>query len=524
MDHHYLSLVSDDPKSGIKALTKSVTVVLSSLNEVTIKENLSKMLSRNLNKYSPDIGGILLGYNSNIRYSKVNFHRGSDGIVTLKVTAKFYLFSPSVGSILRCTVKDRSPDQINCLALNHFPVTIYNPDAAWASVSCGDQVQVEVQVVSQVANSDPVIIGVIRHNEPIMQELINIDAEEDDHGSPDLLKTLQFCEDVGLDVDLYVELSKNNDEEAKESSLDTSSSSSEDEHDTSIKESVEESSSDSSSSSGEEEEEKPVEKKVSQKKSIAKPGVNPKRALESSSDSSSDEEEEEEKLFSPKKSLVKPGISPKKAYKNAVFQSSSGSDFVDEATAVNKDESSYEGDSDGYTGFQASLKKKLSEKKKVESSSSSASDSESDSDEESSIEAKKKTEPPKKVDKRNRGDAANAEDTEEDDEDLEPSKSSMKPRTSDKKQPRSRRCLLPSFLSTKKKFPLPKVTSPVLKKSKSDSSKASKSSKVGSDEALSKPMPESFSLNAGARDQNERHNEAVLKAVLKVKRNLSFYL
>ena len=207
-----------------------------------------------------------------------------------------------------------------------------------------------------------------------------------------------------------------------------------------------------------------------------------------------------------------------------MFQSSSGSDFVDEATAVNKDESSYEGDSDGYTGFQASLKKKLSEKKKVESSSSSASDSESDSDEESSIEAKKKTEPPKKVDKRNRGDAANAEDTEEDDEDLEPSKSSMKPRTSDKKQPRSRRCLLPSFLSTKKKFPLPKVTYPVLKKSKSDSSKASKSSKVGSDEALSKPMLESFSLNAGARDQNERHNEAVLKAVLKVKRNLSFYL
>ena len=101
MDHHYLSLVSDDPKSGIKALTKSVTVVLSSSNEVTIKENLSKMLSRNLNKYSPDIGGILLGYNSNIRYSKVNFHRGSDGIVTLKVAAKFYLFSPSVGYTLR---------------------------------------------------------------------------------------------------------------------------------------------------------------------------------------------------------------------------------------------------------------------------------------------------------------------------------------------------------------------------------------------------------------------------------------
>ena len=99
-----MSLLCDDPQLGIKAVTKSITVVLSSSNQVSIKENLCKMLSTNLNKYSPDIGGIVLGF-SNISHSKVisKWSQGdsSDDVVTLKVTAKFYLFSPSVGSTLR---------------------------------------------------------------------------------------------------------------------------------------------------------------------------------------------------------------------------------------------------------------------------------------------------------------------------------------------------------------------------------------------------------------------------------------
>ena len=393
-------------------------------------------------------------------------------------------------------MRDRSDDQINCLALNQFPVTIYNPDTAWASVSCGDEVQVEVQVVSQVDNINPVILGVIRHHEPIMQEVDNIDDIDIEGESKkrkpgeDLTPVMKKSKSVVLTENPSIP-SKNSGViplEAKKSSSD--------------------------SSSEEEEEEKPVVKKVSPKKSTSKPGVNPQKEL------STDSSNEEEKLVYPKKSLVRSQTSPKKANQSSqdkidVFHSSSESASEDEATAVKKDESSYEGDTDidsSYTDFQAfvaSLKKKLYEKQKAES--------ESDSNEESSIEAKKNTEPSKKVDKKNRGGAESAEDPEED-EDLKPSKNSMKPRTSVKKQPRPRRCLLPSFLSTKKKFQLPKVTSPILKKSKSETSKASKSSKVESDEA--KSQPESTSLNPGGRDQSDSHN----KALFKVKRNLSFFL
>ena len=182
MDPYSLSDISADTRSGIRSVIKRVTVVLSSSTD--IKENLIQLLNQNLNQYFPDIGGILLGY-TNVRYSKVNFdwsQANSEEIVTLKVLAKFFLFNPAIGSTLRCTVSNRTPTRINCLAQNHFPVTVYNPDASWDSVGSSDVVQVEVQVVSQMAKVNPIIIGVIRSNGSIVQDVISvddIDTEED---------------------------------------------------------------------------------------------------------------------------------------------------------------------------------------------------------------------------------------------------------------------------------------------------------------------------------------------------------
>ena len=184
MDHFSLSAISSDPRSGIRVVKKRVTVVLDSTTESNSETNLIKLLNQNLNKYSPDIGGILLGY-KDVRCETADFEwsRGdSDEIVTLKVCAKFFLFSPCVGSTLRCTVKGRSKSRVDCLALNHFPVTVYNPDATWDSVCEGDVVQVEVQVISQMTNTTPVIIGVIRYNGSIIQHGVSLDdsdSEED---------------------------------------------------------------------------------------------------------------------------------------------------------------------------------------------------------------------------------------------------------------------------------------------------------------------------------------------------------
>lgn len=201
MDPDTLSALSDDPQSGIKSVTKRVTIVLTSSPELTIKENLLNNFNENLRKFYPDIGGILLGY-KNVKYSKVNFdwsQGDSDDIVTVKVLAKFFIFSPDVGSTVWCTVRDRSKDRVTCLARGHFPVMVYNPGASWDAVSSGDLVLVEVQVFSMLANSDPVIIGVIRKHRSAVKHVISFE-DSDTEGQEDEAETSQ----EGISKDFYI--------------------------------------------------------------------------------------------------------------------------------------------------------------------------------------------------------------------------------------------------------------------------------------------------------------------------------
>ena len=179
MDPYALLSFCADPQSGIKSVNKRITIVLSSSPDLTLKENLLSTFNQNLKKYYPDVGGILLGY-KNVKYSKVSFdwsQGDSDDFVTLKVMGKFFIFCPDVGSSLRCTVRDRTKDRVTCLAQSHFPVTVYNPGSSWDNVGSGDLVLVEVQVFSMMANSDPVIIGVIRSYKPAVENVSSLDSD-----------------------------------------------------------------------------------------------------------------------------------------------------------------------------------------------------------------------------------------------------------------------------------------------------------------------------------------------------------
>ena len=108
MDPFSLSAISADPRSGVKSITRRVTIVLQNSPEVTIKENLHNSFNQLRNKFYPDIGAILLGY-KNVKYARVSFDwsqgDSKDEIVTLRVRADFLIFSAEVGSSLWCTVK-----------------------------------------------------------------------------------------------------------------------------------------------------------------------------------------------------------------------------------------------------------------------------------------------------------------------------------------------------------------------------------------------------------------------------------
>ena len=180
MDPFTLSSISKDPNSGIRIAVKRITVMLPAAGGGgSVKEKFTETLNAQKHKYLPDIGGFLLGY-TDVKYRENVFEWSKKDVPqSVRVKAKFYLFSVHVGALLRCTVTDRTKEKISCEAINHFPVEVHHPAQIWDTVTKGDLVLVEVDLVSQPAHQTPVIIGRIKMNESRVE---NIDFDEDTEG------------------------------------------------------------------------------------------------------------------------------------------------------------------------------------------------------------------------------------------------------------------------------------------------------------------------------------------------------
>ena len=128
----------------------------------------------------PDIGGFLLGY-TDVKYKEMVYEWSKKDHVpqSVRLKAKFYSFVPMPEMTLRCTVTERTKEKISCKAFNHFPVEVHYPAQIWDTVTKGDIVLVEVDLVSQPAHQTPVIIGRIKMNESRVE---NIDFDEDTEG------------------------------------------------------------------------------------------------------------------------------------------------------------------------------------------------------------------------------------------------------------------------------------------------------------------------------------------------------
>ena len=183
MDPFALSAISKDPNSGIRIAVKRITVMLPAAGggvNASVKEKFTETLNAQKHKYLPDIGGYLLGY-TDVKYKESVFEWSKDFDVpqSVRVKAKFYIFSPVHQMTLRCTVTDRTQVKIRCKAFNHFPVEVHHPAQIWDTITKGDLILVEVDLVSQPAHQTPVIIGRIKMNESRVE---NIDFDEDTEG------------------------------------------------------------------------------------------------------------------------------------------------------------------------------------------------------------------------------------------------------------------------------------------------------------------------------------------------------
>merc|ERR1719318_1349179 len=91
-------------RSGVVAVLKSVHLVMENNDFGDITSSIVNKLNLNLNKYYPDAGGILMGYQE-IKLLRSSIEENNNKTFhPVYIRAKFYLFSPKVGSELHCTV------------------------------------------------------------------------------------------------------------------------------------------------------------------------------------------------------------------------------------------------------------------------------------------------------------------------------------------------------------------------------------------------------------------------------------
>ena len=152
--------LSQDPRSGIRRISKKVTVIVSS-DDQNLKEAIVKMLNSNINHYYPDIGGILMGFRR-VKMTKLTQDQHCP-IIPLRVKADFFIFHPAVGTELRCLVTSRGEDKVACRIHNEFTFDVCKPDKCWEKVVVGEMIVVKVEHVSIMAGVHwgPYIIGTI---------------------------------------------------------------------------------------------------------------------------------------------------------------------------------------------------------------------------------------------------------------------------------------------------------------------------------------------------------------------------
>ena len=181
MDPYSLSVIASDPKSGVRSLRKTVTLILPNNSieeegedEPSLKESLLNLLHENLNKFWPDIGGILLGF-GHIKFSQLKLEWMRDK-VAVKLKGKFYVFHPVVGAEMQCTVASRDNERVTCKILNQFTIDVYSPDSCWNHVVKNEVVSVKIELVSQLPGEDvPKMFGKILFNSSSKEYIENVE-------------------------------------------------------------------------------------------------------------------------------------------------------------------------------------------------------------------------------------------------------------------------------------------------------------------------------------------------------------
>ena len=105
MPQSALAGMTSDPRTGVVAQARNVDIVMEKEDFISdMKSVFIRKLNLNINKYYPDVGGILMGYQG-IRIKRSTFEVNTITLLhPIHIRAWFYLFKPTFGTELMCVV------------------------------------------------------------------------------------------------------------------------------------------------------------------------------------------------------------------------------------------------------------------------------------------------------------------------------------------------------------------------------------------------------------------------------------
>lgn len=134
------------PDSAISMVRMPVHLALQPAYLGNINAGIFSILNKNINKYYPELKGILMGYNK-IKLKKRDGSISNDQpFIHIDVQADFYIFNPRKGVKLRGRVNKKSAGHVGCLVHDVFNAAITPPIGQNLSRWCGAQAQIGKQI------------------------------------------------------------------------------------------------------------------------------------------------------------------------------------------------------------------------------------------------------------------------------------------------------------------------------------------------------------------------------------------
>jgi len=162
LSEEVLERLAADPLSCVERVARTAHVALSPASLGNLKVGVAQHFASHTNRYHPALHGILLGY----RNPKLTASTGSllydQPHVHVDVTADFYMFTPTKGSVLCGVVNKKNFDRIvGCLVHQTFNVALMGgvQTLTRADNKEGSRVKIEVTRVNYGRDSLPFIQG-----------------------------------------------------------------------------------------------------------------------------------------------------------------------------------------------------------------------------------------------------------------------------------------------------------------------------------------------------------------------------